>query len=486
MSGPTPRRRTRHETLEVLRAAGIDPYPVQVPRTTSVKQAHDGARSDQAPTVSVVGRVVQLGQQDGTVRVVLREGSTELQALLTADTVEPEALELFRSTVDCADQVSVTGTTGRSDDGEPNLLVTSWTMAAKALAPPPDGSADPSTCTCMRHVELALDDDAVARLRARSAAVASVRTTLAWQSYTEVETPVLHRVPAAGTAPFRTRIDGDDQDLYLRTSPEPYLRRLVVGGLGKVFEVGRSFRNQPADADHNPELTYLDACQAYGDYTTLRVLAQTVVRTAAAAVHGAAVARRPDGTKVCLDGPDWPVVTVHDAVSQTLTTPALTPGTPLEEVRGACRQAKVTWRDDEPAGVLVTRLYEQLVVPATGPPVFYVDFPLESSPTARAHRSEPGLAERWDLVAFGTTIASACSGLADPVEQRRRTMSGDAPEALDEGLLTALDFGLPPTGSLSLGIDEMMTMLLGSTVRDILTFPFVSPPTAEPPAEPPG
>lgn len=468
--GLAPQQRARHDTLAVLRAAGMDPYPVHVPRTTSVKRAHEIARSDRTQTLSVVGRVVHLCEEDGAVLVVLREDAAQVQALLTADTIEPAALDLFRRTVHHTDQVSVTGTTGRSGDGEPSLLVTSWTMAAKALTPPPE-EPDPTDRARMRHVALALDA-AAAQVRARSAAVASVRTTLAWQGFVEVDTPVLHRVPATDAAPFRTRIDGCDQDLYLRTSPESHLRRLVVGGLGKVFEVGRSFHNQPAGTDHDLELTCLDLCQAHGDYTTMRLLAQEIVRSAAAAVHGASVAHRPDGTTVRLDGPDWPVVAVHDAVSQV--TSALTPGTPLEEVRAVCGRAGITWRDDEPAGVLVARLYDRVVIPATDAPVFYVDFPVETAPSARAHHADPRLAERWDLVAFGTTVATACSGLADPVEQRRRLSSADG-TAVDEDLLTALEFGLPPSGGLHLGIDQMVTILLGTSVHDVLTFPFVRP-----------
>ncbi|MCL2091533.1 MAG: hypothetical protein FWH11_10030 [Micrococcales bacterium] len=491
--GLTPQQQARHGRLALLRAAGMDPYPVQVPRTTSVKQAHEAARADQTQTVSVVGRVVRLcdpdsalpdgGVPDGGVLAVLREGAAQVQALLDG-TVDPAALDLFRRTVDPGDQVSVTGTTGRSPSGEPSLLVTAWTMAAKALTPP-DEPADPATRARPRHVELALDADTADRVRARSAAVASVRTTLAWHSFTEVETPVLHQVPAAGTSPLRTRVDGYDQDLYLRSSPGPYLRRLVVGGLGKVFEVGRCFHDPPdagpdPERGREPELTYLDACQAHGDCTTLRRLAQEIVRSAAAAVHGAAVAQRPDGrsadsgrsgTTVRLDGPDWPVVTVHDAVSQAVDAP-LTVGTPLDEVRAVCRRTAVAYQDDEPAGVLVARLYDRLVAPATDTPVFYADFPVETAPSARAHRDDPRLAERWALVMFGTTVATACSGLADPVEQRRRLASAD-PAALDADLLTALEFGLPPTGSLSLGIDQMVATLLGTTVRDVLTFPFV-------------
>ncbi len=468
----TPQQQTRHDALTTLRAAGMDPYPEHLPRTTSLRLAHETARSDKAKTVSVVGRVVRLRNLDGAVLAVLREGAVEIQALLAPDTVEPAALDLFRRAVHSADQVSVTGTTGRSADGEPSLLVTSWTMAAKALTPAPDRPADPVARARLRHMELALDDDVADRVRARSAAVASVRTTLAWHSFTEVDTPVLQRAPGAGVVPFRTRLGGYDEDLYLRTSAEPYLRRLVVAGLGKVFEVGRSFRNQPADAAHNPELTCLDACQAYGDYTAMRLLAQEIVRTAGGAVHGAAVVHRPDGAKVRLDGPDWPVVAVHDAVARAVdATSGLTPSTPLDEVRAVCRRAGLDWRDEEPAGTLVARLYDRFVVPATGTPVFYVDFPVETSPSARAHRTDPRLVERCDLVAFGATIGTACSGLADPVEQRHRFTSEG--QAADEDLLAALEFGLLPTGSLSLGIDQMVTMLLGTTVRDVVTFPFV-------------
>ena len=372
-----------------------------------------------------------------------------------------------------------------SRSGELSVAVTAWRMAAKALTPPPDkrrGLADAEARVRLRHMDLALHDAAADALRARSTAVWSIRSSLVERGFLEVETPILQRVHGGANArPFTTHINAYDLDLYLRIAPELYLKRLVVGGTGKVFEVGRSFRNEGVDATHNPEFTSMEAYEAFGDYTTMRELTRELVVAAAVAVHGEPVARRPGGGVVRLDVP-WPVVTVHEAVSAAVDR-EVSPDLPLVELQALCTSHGVAWEPTESHGALVCELYDRFVEGQTVAPTFYTDFPVETSPLTRAHRTDPRLAERWDLVAFGAELGTAYSELVDPVEQRARltaqsvlAAAGD-PEAmeLDEDFLDALEFAMPPTGGVGIGVDRVVMTIVGGTIRDTLAFPFVRP-----------
>jgi lysyl-tRNA synthetase class 2 len=273
--------------------------------------------------------------------------------------------------------------------------------------------------------------------------------------------------------------------LYLRIAPELYLKRLAVGGVERVFELGRDFRNEGVDASHNPEFTMLEAYQAYADYTTMRGLARELVVAAATAAFGAPVARRlgADGTLCEVDlGGEWPVVGVYEAVSKALGE-TVEPETPLPKLREFAAALRVPTQPSWGCGAIVMELYERLVEERTERPTFYTDFPVEVSPLTRAHRADPRLAERWDLVAFGVELGTAYTELVDPVEQRRRlteqslrAASGD-PEAmeLDEDFLRALEFAMPPTGGLGLGLDRLVMLLTGRTIRDTVPFPLVKP-----------
>jgi lysyl-tRNA synthetase class 2 len=477
----TQQQAARTAKLDVLRAAGMEPYPVGVPRTHTVAAARDVPVG--GPEVSVAGRVVRLRDLGGVLFAVLREGSAELQAMLTAD--GPADVALWRRAVDLGDQVAVTGPLARSRTGELSIAVTSWRMAAKALTPPPDkrhGLADAEARVRLRHMDLALHDHAAALLRARSVAVWSIRSQLVAREFLEVETPILQRIHGGANArPFTTHINAYDLDLYLRIAPELFLKRLMVGGAGKVFELGRNFRNEGVDATHNPEFTSMEAYEAFGDYRTMRELTRELVVAAAVAVHGEPVARRPDGGLVRLDGP-WPVVTVHDAVSRALDR-EVTPDLPLDDLRALCTAHDVGWEPAETHGALVNELYDRFVEGQTVAPTFYTDFPVETSPLTRAHRHDPRLAERWDLVAFGAELGTAYSELVDPVEQRRRlteqsvlAAAGD-PEAMeiDEEFLSALEFAMPPSGGVGIGVDRVVMTLVGGNIRDTLAFPFVRP-----------
>jgi lysyl-tRNA synthetase class 2 len=404
--------------------------------------------------------------------------------MLAASTLGRESVQGWKATVDLGDHVGVSGEVVMSKRGEVSVLADSWAVTAKCLHPLPDkqhGLTDPETVVRHRHLDLIVNPSAREMLRVRSAAVHALRTLLIDSGYLEVETPILQRIHGGANArPFITQSNAYDMRLYLRIAPELYLKRLAVGGVEKVFELGRDFRNEGADASHNPEFTMLEAYQAYGDYATVRELAGELVRAAAVAAHGDPVARRA-GVEVTLDGA-WPVITVHDAISAALGE-RVDVDTALPVLRRLGEAAGVPLRPDWNVGQVVLELYEHLVEARTQAPTFYTDFPTGVSPLTRAHRDDPRLAERWDLVAFGTELGTGYTELIDPVEQRRRLTeqslhaAGGDPEAmqLDEDFLQALEYAMPPTGGLGLGVDRLVMLLTGATIRETLPFPLAKP-----------
>ncbi|MDR2373062.1 MAG: bifunctional lysylphosphatidylglycerol synthetase/lysine--tRNA ligase LysX [Bifidobacteriaceae bacterium] len=478
---------------DALAAAGMEANPVAVARTASLREAlrRAGARAADAPAdpipISVVGRVMRKRDHGGVVFADLRERASELQIMAERDATAQ--FELFKRHVQLGDLVSVTGLLTHSRAGELTLAVSAWEMAAKSVAPPPSkrrlAEAAPKLTPALArepHRLLATNNRAIGMIYARSAATAAIRAALGERDFIEVETPILQPIHGGANArPFQTHINAYDMDLYLRIAPELYLKRLAVGGVERVFELGKNFRNEGVDRKHNPEFTSLEVYQAFSDYDGMRLLTQDLIRAAAEAVHGRPVAVSPDGREVSLAG-DWRVVSVHDAVSAALGA-EVTPDTPLDELRALAGRAKVAWRDEWTAGEVVAELYDELVEGQTFEPTFYKDFPVETSPLTRKHRSVAGLAERWDLVAFGAEVGTAYSELTDPVDERARLTDQSAkaaagdPEAMeiDEDFLTALDFGLVPTGGLGLGVDRVVMTLTGTTIRDTLTFPFVRP-----------
>ncbi|MFI9011201.1 bifunctional lysylphosphatidylglycerol synthetase/lysine--tRNA ligase LysX [Actinosynnema sp. NPDC053489] len=469
--------RVRIAKLDRLRADGIDPYPVNYPRDHSLAQA----RERLGETVSVTGRVVALRELGGLVFARLRDFTGELQLMLDAARVD---LTAWKAGVDLGDHVGARGEVVRSRRGELSVLADEWTVTAKCLHPMPDkrkGLADPETRVRRRYLDLAVNPDSARMLRLRSDVVRAIRGFLHDRGYLEVETPMLQTVHGGANArPFVTHINAYDMRMYLRIAPELYLKRLCVAGVDRVFELNRNFRNEGADATHNPEFTMLEAYQSYADYTAMRHLVRELVQHAAVAAHGRPIAVR-DGVEVDISG-EWPVVTVHAAVSAALSA-TVTPDTPVAELRALLARHGVEADDDADHGALVQEAYEELVEPRTVEPTFYTDFPASVSPLTRPHRADPRLAERWDLVAFGAEIGTAYSELTDPLEQRRRleaqsvkAASGDVEAMeLDEDFLDALEHGMPPTGGLGVGVDRVLMMLTGTSIRQTVLFPFVRP-----------
>ncbi|MEU5310359.1 bifunctional lysylphosphatidylglycerol synthetase/lysine--tRNA ligase LysX [Streptomyces sp. NPDC021562] len=468
--------RMRRRKLERLRAAGVDPYPVAPGGPIrALAEVRDGE------TATVAGRIMLVRDFGGIVFAVLRDWSGDRQLALTRDTSGP-ALDRFRADTDIGDVITATGCAGRSDRGEPTVFVTDWQLTAKCLRPLPDkhrGLADPEAKVRRRYLDLATSPAARSVLRVRCAAVQALRQGLLDRGYLEVETPMLQQIHGGAHArPFTTHINAYDLDLHLRIAPELYLKRLCVGGLEKVFELGRTFRNEGVSHKHNPEFTMLEAYQAHADYDVMLDLARELIQGAATAALGSPVVRR-DGREYDISG-TWPVRTVHEAVSEALGE-EIGPGTELLRLHRHCDRTGVPYTADDGPADVVLEMYERLVEERTELPTFYKDFPTDVCPLTRPHRADPRLAERWDLVAFGTELGTAYSELTDPVEQRRRLTAqsllaaGGDPEAmeLDEDFLAALEYAMPPTGGLGIGVDRVVMFLTGLTIRETLPFPLV-------------
>ncbi len=478
--------RVRMAKLKTLQRNGVDAYPVGQPPSHTVAAA---LTADDTVTLSVAGRILRVRDYGGVVFAQLRDWSGDVQLLLDKTTLDGAAEDF--AAVDLGDLVEVTGHMGYSKNGTRSVLVEQWRMLGKCLRPLPDkwkGLQDPEARVRARYVDLAINGEARDLIRARSNVLHSIRETLFTKGFLEVETPILQQIHGGANArPFKTHINAYDLDLYLRIAPELYLKRLCVGGVERVFELGRAFRNEGVDFSHNPEFTMLEAYQAHADYRVWIDGCRELIQNAAIAANGSAVVMRPrDGAPDQLEPVDisgtWAVKTVHDAVSEALGE-QIDAQTELAELRRLCRGAHIPYLTHWDAGAVVLELYERLVEDATATPTFYTDFPTSVSPLTRPHRSKPGVAERWDLVAWGVELGTAYSELTDPVEQRRRLQeqsllaAGGDPEAmeLDEDFLQAMEYAMPPAGGLGVGVDRVVMLITGRSIRETLPFPLAKP-----------
>lgn len=465
---------------EAMLAEGLDPYPPSVDVDATCARAEGDC--------TVAGRVLAVRDHGGVVFADLRDWSGDLQVLLDIGGTGESRIADFRRLVRIGDQVAVRGTIGTSRTGTRSLLATTWTMTSKSLRPLPDkhrGIQDPQTLVRQRHLALIISPRQRSMIAARSAAIQAVRHELLGRDYLEVETPMLQTVHGGANArPFRTHINAYDLDLYLRIAPELYLKRLMVGGMDRVFEIGRNFRNEGADATHNPEFTMLEAYQAHADYTVMKDVVRDLTIAAARAALGTTVVRGRIGDvehEVDLAAP-WRSVSVCEAVSEGLGE-AVDTTTPVEALQLRADALDIPYDPRWGWGTMVQELYEHLAEGSTVGPTFFTDFPAETSPLTRPHRRAPRLAERWDLIIFGSEVGTAYSELVDPVIQRERltaqslAAAGGDPEAmeLDEAFLQALEQGMPPSGGLGVGLDRLVMMLTGASIRDTIAFPLVRP-----------
>src|SRR4051812_27125747 len=481
--------RVRREKLDRLRERGVDPYPVTVRRTSTLGELRERfpdleADATTGETVAVAGRIVLKRDSGKLCFATLRDGSADLQVMLSLDRVGAESLEEWKRDIDLGDHVQVEGEVISSRRGELSVMAESWVLASKALRPLPEkwkGLADPEMRVRQRYVDLVMNPDARRLVHARAAVLRSLRDTFADRAYAEVETGVLQFTNGGAAArPFTTRLNAFDQEMYLRIALELPLKRLVVGGIDRVYEIGRTFRNEGIDTTHNPEFTMLEAYEAYGDYDTMAELTRDLVVSAAQAV-GSTVVPDGHGGEIDLAKP-WRSVTVHDAVSEA-TGREVDPGTDPDELRQIAAAHDVALQPGWSAGEIVLELFEKLVEHTLLEPTFVRDYPVDVRPLARNHRTDPRLSEAWDLIIGGVELAPAYSELVDPLEQRRRLTeqsvkaAGGDVEAmqLDEDFLRALEYGAPPMGGMGLGVDRLVMLLTGANIREVIAFPLVRP-----------
>ncbi len=466
---------------------GFEAYPVGVDITDTipaVRARHQGLEADvqTGETVGLAGRIVHLRNTGKLCFASLQAGDGErLQAMVSLGEVGEESLGLWKELVDLGDHLWVRGEVITSRRGELSIMVSEWKIAAKAVLPLPNLHAELSEETRVRsrYLDLIVREQARTTVRARAKAVASLRRTFDAHDFLELETPMLQvQHGGASARPFVTRSNAFDTELYLRIAPELYLKRAAVGGLERIFEINRNFRNEGADSTHSPEFAMLEAYQAYSDYNGIADLTQELIQNAAMDSYGSHVVTWADGTEYDLGG-EWVRIGMYESLSEAAGV-EITPETPLEELVALAKANEI--EIEHPLrGKYVEELWEHFVKPGLVAPTFVMDFPLDTSPLVREHRTRAGVVEKWDLYVRGFELATGYSELVDPVVQRERFVEqallaskGD-PEAMrvDEEFLRALEHGMPPTGGMGMGIDRLLMALTGLGIRETILFPLV-------------
>jgi lysyl-tRNA synthetase class 2 len=462
-------------------------YPVSLPIThtiESVRAHYPNLEADIATgeEVAVSGRIMFLRNTGKLCFATLQAGTGErIQAMISLDKVGEETLELWKELVDLGDHIFVRGEVITSKRGELSILADEWLMAAKTIRPLPNLHNELGEEFRVRHryIDLIVRDRAREVVKIRAQVMQSIRNTFANRAFMEIETPMLQVVHGGASArPFKTHSNAFDTELFLRIAPELFLKRAVVGGLERVFEVNRNFRNEGADRTHSPEFAMLEAYEAYGDYNTMADLTRELIQNAAMDVFGTHQIALEDGTENDLGG-IWPKVSMFHSLSEAAGV-EITPETDMAALKKLAKSVDIDI--EHPLhGKYVEELWEHFVKPGLDRPTFVTDFPVDTSPLTRDHRSISGVVEKWDLYIRGFEQATGYSELVDPVVQRERFMaqmelakSGD-PEAmkLDEEFLKALEFGMPPSGGMGMGIDRLLMSLTGLGIRETILFPLV-------------
>ena len=483
----------RHDKRARLVAQGEAPYPIAVPRTHSAAQVHAAwgdlvAGEETSEVVSVSGRVVFIRNTGKLCFATLQDGFTldgpaaRLQAMISLAEVGEERLAAWKADVDLGDFVSVTGRVISSKRGELSVLATSWTLAAKALRPLPTLHKElgEETRVRQRYADLVARPEARDMVRARAAVTRSIRETLHAEGYLEIETPVLQLIHGGASArPFQTHLNAFDIPMTLRIALELYLKRAMVGGADRVYEIGRIFRNEGIDSSHSAEFTMLEAYESWGDQFSIAMMTQRLVQNAADAL-GSRVIDTPAG-EIDLDG-EWPWKPVYPTLAAALGE-EITPATPAPVLQAIARAHDIEFDPAWGAQKLVQTLFGDLVEPTLLQPTFVCDYPPIAQPLARPHRHDENLIEAWDLIIGGVERGTGFSELVDPVIQRERLVAQSVKAAagdleamqLDEDFLAALEFGAPPMGGMGLGLDRLMMLLTGAGIRETILFPLLKP-----------
>jgi lysyl-tRNA synthetase class 2 len=476
--------RERASKLDALRSRGVEPWPPRFDRSHQAGELHDTfadlqAGAESGTIASVAGRLVSSRVQGKLAFGDIVDASGKLQLFVT-----PDGVEGFDS-LDVGDIVGASGEVIRTKRGELSVRTDEVVLLAKALRPPPSnwhGLHDVETRFRQRYLDLLSNPEARRIAELRSNTIRAMRSFFDGRGFHEVETPVLQPIPGGATArPFVTHFNALGVDMYLRIAPELYLKRLIVGGLERVYEFARIFRNEGLSYKYNPEFTLLEAYQAYADYRDVMDLMQTLVQqTARETIGGTSTRFREHDIEL---GGEWRRVTMVELVSEATGT-RIDLDTPVTELRETCARFEVPVEPWWGAGMLIGELHDKVGEPTIVQPTIVYDYPKEISPLARTHRDDPRLGERFEPVVCGMEIGNAFSELNDPIEQRRRfegqmeaRAHGDIEaNPIDESFIRALEYGMPPTGGLGVGIDRLVMLLAGvPSIREVILFPALRP-----------
>jgi lysyl-tRNA synthetase class 2 len=483
-------RSIRIGKLEKLRGEGIDPYPRKFERDHTIGEVRDQFPSlepgeETEVTVKVAGRIMLMRGHGKLVFATIQDRSGSIQLFLSQAETGKEQLKEFETLFDIGDWVGVEGNVIATKRGELSVKVSTFELLSKSLRPLPDkwaGLSDVDTRYRQRYVDLIVNEDARRIFEIRFKAINAIRNFFHDRGYLEVETPVLSTIQGGATAkPFITHYNALDIDTYLRIALELHLKRLIVGGLERVYELGRVFRNEGIDTRHNPEFTMLEAYEAFADYHDMMDLTEALVTTAArAALDGTVVTIR--GNEVDLARP-WPRISMVELIKQQLGVD-INPAMPVEEARKVLDGLGLTYKAEWGSGKLTNEIYDRKVQFDVVEPTFVIDHPREVSPLAKAKPDDPTIVERFELIVDGRELANAYSELNDPIDQLERFENeakakeeGD-PEAgdVDYDYVRALEYGMPPTGGMGIGIDRLIMVLAGvGSIREVILFPTLRP-----------
>jgi len=486
-------RERRLAEIERLRDQGVNPYPYRFDRSHTlgeIRATHGSleAGTETTESVTVAGRIMLKRDQGKLIFITIRDRSDDIQLFVSKSVVGDASFDEINA-FDMGDWVGAQGTVMTTRKGELSVKTTGMQLLAKALRPMPDkwhGLADVDTRFRQRYADLIVNADARRTFEIRHAIISSVRRTFHDRGYVEVETPMLH-VEAGGAhaRPFVTHHNALDMQLYLRIALELHLKRLIVGGMERVFEIGRVFRNEGISTRHNPEFTMLESYEAFADYTDIMDLTQAVIVNAAREALGTTTIEI-NGSPIDLTVP-WPRKRMIDLAGAKVGR-ELHPSQPVADVRGVADAHGVKWEKHWGSGRIIEEIFAELAESELLTPTFVTGHPVEISPLARLDRNDPHLTERFELFIQARELANGYSELNDPVEQRRRLEAeqrakeaGDAAAGtVDEDYIRALEFAMPPTGGLGIGIDRL-TMLLASvtTIREVILFPTLRPEVME-------
>jgi len=476
--------------VEAIRQAGAQPYPYRFDRSATVAElraehGHLEAGTETETQVQIAGRIVLMREQGKLVFATIRERGADVQLFVSKGVVGDERFAAFRQ-LDLGDWVGVDGTAMTTRKGELSVKVGHFQLLSKSLRPLPDkwhGLTDTDTRFRQRYADLIVNEAARNAFRIRHEMIASFRRTLHDQGFIEVETPVLH-VEAGGAhaRPFITHHNTLDMDLYLRIALELHLKRLIVGGMDRVYEIGRIFRNEGISTRHNPEFTMMELYQAYADYTEMIAITELLITNAAIATTGSSVVQINDDVQVDLSRP-WRQVRMVDLVAAKIGT-EVHPSMPVETMRDLAAEHGVSVNPAWGSGKIIEELFEAVAEADLIEPTFVTGHPVEISPLARVDRHDPHLTERFELFVNGRELANGYSELNDPIEQRARFEDEQAAKdagnleagTVDEDYLRALEYGLPPTGGLGIGMDRVAMLLAGvNSIKEVILFPTLRP-----------